>query len=438
MRMYDCIIVGGGPAGYSAAIRAGQLGMRTVLIERASVGGMCLNWGCVPARGMLESAKMLRTIRSASEFGIEFSQDAGFSFSWKKAAARTKKISKQLTDTIDRLLSKYAVEVLEGTAAITGPGLVSVNNRALEARQIIIATGSRPGTLPRAVVDAAGGTDSVIELPKLFTEHRFPDNITVYGAGPVAIEVSELFALLGKKVHLLLEQEDILPGFDEVLINAVLRQLSDYSITLGKHPPAKADLVINCSLRKPVVPEMKVQCIADEDGFLAVDRWCRTSIEGIYAAGDVTGKSYLAQPASIQGATAVNHIAGIRPDEDPFFYPLTLYGVPEIAQAGMTESEIRNEKIAYTTATYSFGVNGKALAEGDTEGFVRILYEELFGEVLGVQIAGSRATDMIAEALAVIRAEGTVYDLSTIVHAHPASSELFIDAHREEHEKEQG
>ncbi len=438
---YDVIIIGAGPAGYVAAIRAGQVGLKTALIEKERIGGMCLNWGCIPSKSVIESAKLYhKIVNDAPKFGIDGIDKKRLSFNYNKAVKRANSIVAKLTKGIQLLLQKNGVETITGEAAITSGNSVTVNNRNIEANHIIISTGS-------SIPEIETTHDKlVVEVYNLFTEREIPENIVVYGHDSTAIELAQFFALIGKNVTLAVSGKSIMPLADEYLSKYMLgmlkkdkiRVIFDAGITSldkilaeGKlhlnNEVVNCDLIVNAQARKAVVPQSKIQ-LQTENSFIKTDENCMTSADGIYAIGDVNGKSRFAHIASAQGLHVINKIQGVASELDIKKYPLNMYSVPEIAQIGNTEAGLKEMGIKYKVSEFPLSANGKAMTEGTNEGFIRILSEIKYGEVLGVQIAAANATDLIAEASAFMQVESTVYDVANTVHAHPTISEVFMEA----------
>jgi len=439
--MYDVIIIGSGPAGYISAIRAAQVGLKTVLIEKEKVGGMCLNWGCIPSKSMIESAKFYKKIKdSAQSFGIDGIDKKNISFNWNEAIFRAEGIVKKLSGGIEFLLNKNKAEIIKGEAVITSATTVTVNNRNLEAKNIIIATGSFQQNIESEAVK-----NVVLQIKDLFTKRELPQNIVVYGQNSVAVEIAQLLNLIGKKVTLIVPAKRIMAKADEYLSNFFMKKLTNDNITvcLNAHLDNETtfvnnkltingnnfdcELIINAQQRNAVLPKSNIE-FELENGYLKVDENCKTNIENIYAIGDVNGLSYYAHIGSAQGLHVINHIQGIDSELKLQKYPLNMYSVPEVAQIGLTEQQIIEQQKNYKISEFPLSSNGKAMTEGDTEGFVRILSEARYGEVLGVQIVSAHATDMIAEASAFMEVEATVYDIAKTVHAHPTISEVFMEA----------
>lgn len=439
--MYDLIIIGSGPAGYVAAIRAGQVGLKTAIIEKNVIGGMCLNWGCIPSKAILESVKLYQKIsKDAGRFGIDGIDKKALSFNWSKAIVRSNGIVKKLTTGVEFLLKKNGVEIINGEAKILSAGTVLVENRKLETKNIIIATGSSSP----AIENSFEGL--VVEPKELFKDRVLPENIVVIGKAPVAIELAQAFNLMGKNVSIVSDTDGIMPKADPYISNFILNKIKkdkinlvfnteltstngiwkDGKLTLNGQEIA-CDMIINARDRKanPISTDVHIEM---KDGFIAVDEDCQTSVKGIYAVGDVNGLSLFAHIGSAQGLHVVNHLKGVDQKLDMKKYPMNMYTVPEAAQIGMTEEEIKAAGYEYKSSEFPLSANGKAQTEGNAEGFVRILSDVKYGEVLGVQIVAANATDMINEASAYMQLESTVYDIAQTVHTHPTVSEVFMEA----------
>lgn len=434
---YDVAIIGAGPGGYVAAIRAGQTGLKTVLVEKENIGGMCLNWGCIPTKALLESAKRLSQAKDGDKFGIGGIDKKKLFFDWSTALKRAERITKKLTKGVEYLLTKNGVEIIKGTAVIESPNSISADNRLLEAKNIIIATGSRPSPLPDMIPK-----DKQLEIYDLLKLKEIPKDIAVYGQGPNAVEIAQLFALAGNNVSLLVPGDIIFHRLDGFLTDFATKQLnkdgvkiffnvkisgySDGAVVIGDEK-IKADYVINANRRSAVLPESKIK-IEAEDGFLKVDEFMKTNVGTVFAVGDVNGISSLAHAASAQGLHVINFINGTKEPMDHSKYPMNIYTYPEIAQIGYTESQVKEKGIEYKISEFPLSANGKAMIEDEIEGRIRLISEPKYGEVLGVQIIAPHATDMIAEAAVLMSLEGTVFDLAHVIHAHPTVSEVFLEA----------
>jgi len=439
---YDIIIIGSGPAGYVTAIRAGQVGLRTAIIEKDKIGGMCLNWGCIPSKSIMESAKLYHKIKNdADKFGITGINQKTLGFDWNTAINRSETIVKKLTTGISFLLKKNGVDVITGTAKITSDHTITVENRSIETDNIIIATGSF-----QEKINTKLPKELVVEIYDLFKNRELPQNIVILGQNTVAVELAQFFSLIDKNVTLLVPGTKLMPMADEylseymkgILIKSKIKiiynvdpDLKDATykkdlLQIGKEE-ILCNILINSKMRKAIIPQSEVNIFTKND-FIYTNEHFKTNIASIYAIGDVNGKSYFAHVGSAQGLNVINYIKGIDEEMNLKHYPLNMYTVPEVAQVGYTEAEIKEQKIDYKISEFPLSANGKAMTEGDTQGFVRILSEKKYGEVLGVQIIAPNATDMIAEATAFMQVESTVYDVAKTIHAHPTISEVFMEA----------
>ena len=434
---YDLIIIGAGPAGYVAAIRAGQLGLKTAIVEKKHIGGMCLNWGCIPSKTILESAKVFEKTKQLSEFGVDGIDLENVSFNWDTVKKRSKKITKKLTAGVDFLLKKNGIEVINGTATIGENKTVYVDGKKITAENIIVATGSKPKKLNDKLEDAPS-----IEMENLFDLEEIPEKIVVTGNHVSAVEIAQFFKLIDKKVTLVANSEYFLDGIDKFLIDYITKNVTSNGIELisegypSKYSNGKltvgdkkieCDLLVNCSSRKAIIPESETPFELTERGFIKTDKDFKTNIVGVYVIGDAAGKSFVAHMASAQGIHVVNAIKGVKANFDYSTYPINMYTSPEISQIGMTEEMIREEGYEYKVNEFPLSANAKAMIEGNTEGFIRMLSEKKYGQVLGVQIVGKHATDMIAEAGAYLRMEGSIYDVANTIHAHPTVSEIYFE-----------
>ncbi|MCP5049663.1 MAG: dihydrolipoyl dehydrogenase [bacterium] len=449
---YDLIIIGAGPGGYVAAIRAGQSGLKTAVIEKAKVGGVCLNWGCIPTKSLLESAKRFHTVKKAPDFGIDGIDLTKLSFNWPKAVKRTQRTVKRLTKGVQFLLKKNNVKLIQGTASINADLSISVDNMLMTAKNIIIATGSRPSPVSIDLPD-----DVLVQVDQLMEMEALPEHTVVLGSGPHAVELAQFFKMVGKEVSLVTNDGTLLPDADPFLSDHAVSFLEKEKINLFlahelkgfengqlsvkmKEGTAGADeekaikqipcdKLINLTPRTGVIPQSAVN-LEQGKGFLRVNNWLHTSIENIYAVGDVNGRSIYAHAASAQGLYVVDLINGVHEESlfDMEKFPMNIYTHPEMAHVGLTETQVKQMHTPYKVSNFPLSGNGKALIEGDYDGQLRMLSDKRYGEVLGVQIIAPRATDMIAEASVVIQMEGTVHDIAHTIHAHPTVSEIFMEA----------
>ncbi|MDD2191604.1 MAG: dihydrolipoyl dehydrogenase [Bacteroidales bacterium] len=439
--MYDLIIIGSGPAGYVAAIRAAQLGMKTAIIEKDRIGGMCLNWGCIPSKSILESVKLYNKIKKdAARYGVEGIDKDNLSFNWDKAVIRADQNVKKLTQGIEFLLKKNGAEIINASAKIIDKNTVSVENRTITAKNIIIAIGSSSPKIESEIENL------VLEPMDIFKARELPDNIIVVGEGPVAIELTQAYNLMGKKVSMVLEKDTFMPLADAYLSNYMQTKLKKDRIKLINNngdislkdsykdgvlrvgeEEVPCELIVNARHRKanPLSSDIEFEM---ENDYIKVDENFQTSTNGIYAIGDVNGKSHFAHIASAEGLFVVNRLNGVDEKLDLSKFPMNMYSQPEAAQIGHTESQLKEMGVDYKISEFPLSANGKAITENAGEGFIRILSENKYGEVLGVQIIANNATDMINEAAAYMQLESTVYDIAKTVHTHPTISEVFMEA----------
>ncbi len=418
---YDIIIIGAGPAGYVAAIRSGQLGMKTLLIEKHKSGGMCLNWGCIPSKSLIESAKLFDKIKSAQKFGIDGIDKKKLEFNLQTAVKKAFATATKLSGGIDYLLKKNGVEIIKAVAEIVDGNAITVENRTITAKNIIIATGSLP---------EKSENKKEIGIGEMYRLEKIPEEIVFAGHGPVSVELAQMASLAGSNVSILTDSEILIPNLDEYLNSFLENKLKKekIKITSTEDEIPEDVVIVNARLRTAVLPKSKLEIKLDENGFIETDENFKTNIDEIYAIGDVNGKYAYAHAASAQALHVINYINGVSGSFQNDKVPINLYTHPEIGQIGMTENQLKEEDIDYKINTFPLSANAKALISGDNEGEIRILSEKKYGEVLGIQIIAENATDMIAEASAYMAMEGTIYDIAATIHAHPTVSEIFFEA----------
>lgn len=417
---YDLIIIGSGPGGYVAAIRAGQLGMKVLLVEKDKPGGMCLNWGCIPSKSLIESAKKFAGLSEFKKYGIEGIDLKSVSFNWQAAVKKAMANAIKLSKGIEFLLKKNAVEIILGEAKISSLNSITVENRNIYAKKIIIATGSYPQV----------GNSDEISIKDFYNLETLPHKIAFIGIGTVSLEFSLMAAMIGIDTYLVSSEEKIVPELDDYLNDYIQKLLKKNKVKLVKDiSEIPVDAVkVNSRRRKAVLPESEIEIKTDENGFILTDKKLMTNYESIFAIGDVNGKSAYAHNASFQGLFVVNTIKGIDTTFCLDKSPINIYTYPEISQIGLTEQQLKQKEIDYKISSFPLSANGKALIEGQSEGEMRILSDKKYGEVLGVQIISDNATDMIAEAAAYMQLEATIYDVASTIHAHPTVSEIFMEA----------
>jgi dihydrolipoamide dehydrogenase len=456
----DVIVIGSGTGGYVAAIRAGQLGLKTAVVERqASLGGTCLNWGCIPTKALLEHAHAFKIAQDAAEWGISFGKDVKPAIDLARVHARKNKIVTSLTKGVEFLFKKNKVEWVKGTGRLAGRGTVEVSGaspRTLQAREIIVATGSAPRSVPGIEIDHKHiiTSDEAIHLPQV------PASIAVLGSGAVGVEFASIFRRFGSEVTLIELLPRIVPNEDEA-VSAELEKsfkkrgiavrtatkvtsakVKNGSVTLemqgasGKSETLTAALLLVATGRGPVTEGLGAEeaGIVLERGYIKVDELYRTSVAGISAIGDVITMGtrvhqQLAHLSSAEGILLAERLAG--QDVQPINYdhvPSCTYCDPEIGSIGLTEKEAVARGFDVRTGTFPFFVLGRAKMAGDTEGFVKIVAERRYDELLGVHMIGARSTELVAEAAVALRTECTVEELIRTIHAHPTMSEAVGEA----------
>jgi dihydrolipoamide dehydrogenase len=438
MTTFDLIIIGGGPAGYVGAIRAAQLGMKTAVIEKEKMGGMCLNWGCIPSKAFIESAKLFKKIADAKSFGIDGIDKKALKFNWKKAAKRKDRIVMRLVKGVEYLMKKNGVEMINGEAKILDKEHVMVGDTKYTCDKMLIATGSRPLRAEYKNIDQK----KIMEIDEFFALEEKPECILVDGGRINACEMALMLRYTGSKVTMVTESDSLIPFLDEEIRKFVMDKIKKAGITVYTGAEitkdaedgvyvgedyVECDVILNAKRRRAVLPEMGELELERNGHFLQINEYMQTSAPNVYAAGDVT-KQFFAQVASAQALTAVNHMNDIKETLDYNKLPVNIYTDPEIAYVGYNEEQLKEKGIDYKVGKFPLSVNGKAMIEGETEGFVKVLSETKYGEVMGVHIVAADATDMIAEAVMAMRLESTVDELARVVHAHPTISETFMEA----------
>ncbi len=444
--MKDLIIIGGGPGGYVAAIRARQLGMSVVLIEKDTVGGVCLNRGCIPTKAYYRNALAMRDIKSSSEFNI---QADNILFDMAGAKERKNKIVQSLTMGIEKLLQANGVERIKGEAALLDKTTVLVNGECIQGRNLLLATGSVPASLPIAGIDLPGvlNSDQMLEIDQV------PDKLVIIGGGVIGLEFACIFNSLGSQVSVFEYMPYLLNTFDNELGKRMLVFLKKQHISVnisasaekieadndvlkitarGKKGliEAQADIILVAGGRKPYNEGLGLEKLGidlDESGFIKVDSSFSTNIEGIYAIGDVIGGYMLAHAASEEGMAAVENMAGQNTRVHYHAVPGCVFTIPEIASVGMSEEEARAQGIEYRTGKFQFAANGKALTMGESDGMVKVLADQ-DEVIIGVHIIGPHASDLITEGTMMVKNRMKVTEIPGTIHPHPTLSEAVMEA----------
>ncbi|MEJ7811949.1 MAG: dihydrolipoyl dehydrogenase [Gemmatimonadaceae bacterium] len=457
MASYDVIFLGGGPAGYVGAIRCAQLGLSTAVVEREGLGGTCVLWGCIPAKALLESAALANRVRHAGEFGVSVGE---LTFDLGVAVKRSRGVSTQNSKGVEFLLKKNKVAYIKGTGRITGKNAVAVKaqdgkDETHEARKaVVIATGSRVKGLPQIGLEI--NKTSVISSDEALILDRAPKSIAIIGAGAVGCEFADVFNAFGSQVTLLevlptllpLEDADVsaelLKSFKKRKIDVITGakignvKVSEGSVTMSVEAggSGKRDLEVEKVLiaagRAPNIDgiglkEAGVQLT--ERGFVKIDERMATSAPGIFAIGDVAGPPMLAHKGSREGHVLAELLAGQQPHLVNYAnIPSATYCHPEVASIGLTEAQVKERKLEYKVGKFPFSANGRARTSGETEGFVKIIRDAKYGEILGAHIIGAHATELIHELAVARENEFTVEELDLAVHAHPTLSEAVAEA----------
>jgi dihydrolipoamide dehydrogenase len=443
----DLVIIGGGPGGYVAAIRAAQLGAKVTLIEKDKVGGTCLNLGCIPTKAMVRNAEIWRYVKESEKMGISIKEA---SFDWSKILERKNQIIGKLVGGVQALLQHNKVELLKGVGKVVDHNTVSVEltdgtKKVVKTKYILLAT----GTVPMKLNIETNPDTKIYDTNSIFDIKKLPKSIAIIGGGVIGAEFASIFSSFGVKVTIiellpsilsmvddeisaLITQEfskkeiDILTG---VKVKGVQKVNNRYKVLLedGKNVEAEEVLMsVGRKVEDGAFSQLNVK--RNKSGFIETNERMQTSIENIFAIGDITGIMQLAHVASAQGIVAVENIFSHGYPMKYDVIPSCIFTVPEVACVGLTEKQVKDKKIPYKAAKFPFYANGKALTLGHTEGFVKIISDSRWNEILGVHIVGSEASSLIHEAVIAMKLEGTVEDIATAVHAHPTLAEAFMEA----------
>ncbi len=452
MESYDLSIIGSGPGGYVAAIRGAQLGMKVAMIERAELGGICLNWGCIPSKALLKIAERYEFLQEASHHGFKVD---GASVDWPQVIRRSREAAERLSKGVASLMKKNKIEVLRGHGRFLTSSRLEVKGSDGKTREVsttrtIVATGARPSTIPGVTIDGK----KVISSREAMVLPEIPRSMTIIGAGAIGLEFAYFYSVFGTKVTILEYLDSLLPSGDVDVCTQLAKSFKRRGIELhtsskvksvavdggptvttfsrdGKDETVGADVTLMAVGVRGNIEGFGLEEIgvAIERGFVRVDDDSRTNVSGVYAIGDVAGPPALAHVASAEGVHAVEHMAGKSPPPlDYSAIPACVYCVPQIGSVGMTEKEARDKGHDVRVGRFPFIANGKAVAVGETEGFVKIIGDARYGEILGAHIIGSEATELIAELGLAKASELTVHDVHHAIHSHPTLSESLMEA----------
>jgi dihydrolipoamide dehydrogenase len=449
MAKYDLAIIGAGPGGYVAAIRAAQLGLKTALVEKDRVGGLCLNWGCVPSKALLWNAEVVHLFQRAEEFGVTAS---GLRFDLGKAVERSRQVVEHTVKGVEFLLKRNKVDVISGAGRLHSPREIELapDGGSVEADHVIVATGAHARTIPGIDIDGK----VVITSREALELREAPESIVIVGGGPVGVEFAYLYRAYGSQVTIVEMLDRLLPTEDEEISQRLGRAFEQQGIRsltsarvqgvqLGK---ASAAIQIGVEGREEEVQASRVLMavgmaastealgldklgIALDKGFVQIDERMQTSVPGVYAIGDVTGKLMLAHVASAQGVAAVETIAGLDPPAlDYVKVPRATFCQPQVASIGLTEAQAREQGRSVKIGRFPFRANAKATALGQTEGVIKLVVDADQDDLLGCHMIGPEVTELLAEASLGTLMEATAREVGLTVHAHPTLSEAFKEA----------
>ena len=449
---YDLIIIGSGPGGYVAAIRASQLGLKTAVIERESLGGICLNWGCIPTKALLKSAQVFEYMNHAADYGINIKE---YSADFDAIVKRSRGVADGMSKGVAFLMKKNKIDVIQGSAKLTKDKKVEVTDQAggkqnYEAKSIIIATGARSRDLPNIKADGK----KIIGYREAMVLPSQPKSMVVIGSGAIGSEFAYFYNAIGTKVTLVEFLPDVLPREDEEVCKQMARSFKKQGITVMTDSAVESvdtsgdlckvsiktkkgvetvecDIVLSATGITPNIENLGLEDlgIKTEKGIVITDDFYRTNVEGIYAIGDVTKGPALAHVASAEGITCVEYIAGLNPE--PIDYnniPSCTYCQPEVASVGMTEKQAKEAGFELKIGKFPFSASGKAKSAGAADGFVKLIFDAKYGELLGGHLVGAGVTELIAELVVARKLETTGHEIIKSIHPHPTLSEAIMEA----------
>ena len=448
---YDIIVIGSGPGGYVTAIRASQLGFKTAIIEKENLGGICLNWGCIPTKALLKSAQVFKYINHAEDFGLN---KVEASFDFPNVVQRSRGVAEKMSKGVEFLMKKNEIDVIFGTAKVKPGKKVAVEKDGAvteyTAEHIVLATGARSRELPNLPQDGK----KVIGYRQALTLPKQPKSMIVVGSGAIGVEFAYFYATMGTQVTVVefmpnivpVEDEDVSKHLEKSFKKAKIKVMTNASVesvdTSGEGVKAQvktekgivelqADILLSAVGITANIENIGLEevGIKTEKGRVVVDEWYRTSVPGYYAIGDILPTQALAHVASAEGITCVEKIKGL--DVERIDYgniPGCTYCTPEIASVGLTEKQAKEKGYEIKVGKFPFSASGKATANGDTDGFVKVIFDAKYGEWLGCHMIGTGVTEMIAEAVAARKLETTGHEILKTVHPHPTLSEAVMEA----------
>ena len=442
---YDVAVLGGGPGGYVAAIRAAQLGNKVAIVESNDLGGVCLNWGCIPTKALLKNAQIFDYIKNSKKYGINIDS---YEVNWSKVIKRSRDVSKRLSKGIEYLIKKNKITYLPKRGVLFDENTISLDNdETLKAAKIIIATGSTPKKIPIFKVDKK----VVITSREAMVLDEIPKDLVIIGAGAIGVEFAHLYNTFGSNVTLIEGLDRIVPNEDEDIskelesiftkrkinvltgckVDKIDQNKKHATVYIDGKDSIKADKVliavgVTGNINNIGLEDLNIKT---KDGFISVNEKMQTNIDSIYAIGDVCGPPLLAHVASFEGVLAAEHLSG--ETVDPMTYdnvPGCTYCQPEIASVGYTEKQALDKGYSVKVGKFPFSALGKALADGNRDGFVKIIYDEKYGELLGCHIIGDNATNIISEISIARNLETTFTEILKTIHPHPTLSEAIQEA----------
>ena len=445
----EVVVIGSGPGGYVAAIRAAQLGKKVAIIEKEYIGGVCLNVGCIPSKAMITAAHKYNDVKEYEQFGLNVPE---ITFDWDKVQAFRANAVEQLTDGVEYLLNGNNIEIVRGTARFEDEHTLSIESeegqKTLKFEDCIIATGSRPRDIPPVRF-----SDRIVSSTEVLSFPERPDSLIVIGGGVIGIELATVYANFGTKVTVLEGQKNILPGTNRKLTNVVQRKLKEKGVEIvtnamvngsqeeadgvtvtaevkGKTEEYKADYVMLSIGRVVNTDDIGIEKAGvelDEYGLVKVDEQARTNKSHIYAIGDIIAGPQLAHKASYEAKIAAEAIAGMDSTIAYKCMPSVVYSEPEIAVTGVTSDEVKAQKLDAIQSSFQYAGNGRAIAMAETAGYVNLISDKATGKVIGCEIVGANASDLINELSLAIEKELTVEDIAMTVHPHPTLGEIVME-----------
>ena len=446
---YNVVVLGGGPGGYVAAIRAAQVGKKVAIVEANHLGGICLNWGCIPTKALLKNAEVFDLVKNAKKYGIEVGE---VTVNWGKMIKRSRDVAKRLSKGIEFLMKKNKIDyipafgkLLDGTTIETTDA--DGKKSQLKAEKIIIATGARAKYFPGMEPDGK----QIITYKEAMIPENQPKSLVIIGAGAIGVEFAHFYQTFGTEVTIIEALSNILPVEDEdistelgklfkkrkmniftnTMVEKIEKNKSKVKVHLKSGEIIEADKALIAVGVQGNIENLGLEdCnITVEEGWIKVNEYMETSLSNVYAIGDVAGPPWLAHVASAEGITAVEHLAGLNPD--PMKYdniPGCTYCHPEVASVGLTEKAAKEKGYEVKIGNFPFRGLGKSMAVGDTDGFVKVVYDAKYGEMLGCHILGAEATNLITEAVIARNLETTHHEVLKTIHPHPTLSEAIMEA----------